>query len=39
VSQGFIIKGEDYKKKKPEGPKYRVMFFDNPPTRGEIHHN
>lgn len=39
ITTTFSVKGEEYKKKKPMPPKQKVMFFDNPPTVGEIHHN
>jgi hypothetical protein len=39
VKEAFTVRAEEYKKKKPVAPKYKVEFFDNPPTLGEIHHN
>lgn len=39
LKETFEVTGEDLKKKKLVAPKIRVMFFDNPPTVAEIHHN
>jgi len=39
VLDDFQVKMDSYKKKKPLAPKFRVQFFDNPPTLGDVHHN
>lgn len=39
LKQSFTVTGENLKKKQLIGPKIKVMFFDIPPTFGEIHHN